>query len=72
VLTAAAVFSVYVHVWEKGRFEESKRTAEELAAGAVHIGDEHAIEFTEVILAEHKLNAEPVYLAAAKDATSRL
>jgi hypothetical protein len=70
--TAAAVFSAYVRVRENGRFEESKRTAEELAARAVRNGDEHAIKFTEVMLAEHKLNPDPVYLAAAEDVIGRL
>jgi hypothetical protein len=70
--TAAAVFCAYVQVREKGRFEESKRTAEELADRAVRNGDEHAIKFTEVMLAEHKLNPDPVYLAAAEDAIGRL
>jgi protein-S-isoprenylcysteine O-methyltransferase Ste14 len=32
----------------------------------------HAIKFTEVMLAEHKLNPDPVYLAAAEDAIGRL
>jgi hypothetical protein len=70
--TAAAVFSAYVRVREKGRLEQSKRTAEELAAGAVRNGDEHAIKFTEVMLAEHQLNPDPVYLAAADDMIRRL
>ena len=32
----------------------------------------HAIKFTEVMIAEHKLNPDPVYLAAAEDAIGRL
>ncbi len=70
--TAAAVFCAYVRVREAGRLEESKRTAEELANRAVESGDEHAIKFTEVMLAEHKLNPDPIYLAAAEDAIKRL
>jgi hypothetical protein len=70
--TAAAVFSAYVRVREKGRFEESKLPAEELASRAVRNGDEHAIKFTEVMLAEHKLHPDPAYLAAAEDAIGRL
>jgi hypothetical protein len=69
---AAAVFSAYVHVREKGRFEATKQTAEDLAARAVRNSDEHAIKFTEVMLAEHKLNPDPVYFAAAEDAICRL
>ena len=70
--TAAAVFSAYVHMREKGRFEESKLPAAELAARAVRNGDAHAIKFTEVMLAEHKLHPDPAYLAAAEDAIRRL
>lgn len=69
---AAAVFSAYVSGREKGRAEESKQKAEELAARAVRNGDEHAIKFTEVMLAEHKRSPDPVYLAAAEDAIGRL
>lgn len=70
--TAAAVFSAYVHVRESGRLEETRRGSEELTARAARNGDEHAIKFTEVMLAEHKLNPDPVYLAAADDAINRL
>ncbi len=39
---------------------------------AVETGDEHAIKFTDACLREYFLNPEPVYLAAALDATERL
>jgi hypothetical protein len=70
--TAAAVFSAYVRVRERGRFEQTKLTVEELAARAVRNGDEHAIKFTDVMLAEHRQNGDPIYLAAAEDAIKRL
>jgi hypothetical protein len=35
-------------------------------------GDEHAIRFTEVMLAEYKQHSDPAYLAAAEDAIGRL
>jgi hypothetical protein len=70
--TAAAVFSAYVRIRERNRPEETRQTTEELAARAIRNGDEHAIKFTEVMLAEHRLNPDPVYLAAAEDAIRRL
>jgi hypothetical protein len=51
---------------------EPKATAEELVARAVANGDEHAIKFTEALLAEHALRPDPAYLAAAEDAVTRL
>src|SRR5262249_4210092 len=68
---AAALFSAYVRVREKGRFEESQLTPDGLAHRAVRSGDEHAIKFTEVMLSEYRLNPDPVYLAAAEDAILR-
>jgi hypothetical protein len=38
----------------------------------VENGDEHAIKFTEALLAEHALRPDPAYLAAAEDAVERL
>jgi hypothetical protein len=45
---------------------------DELVDRAVATADEHAIKFTEACLREHALNPKPVYLAAARDAVSRL
>ena len=45
---------------------------DELADRAVASDDEHAIKFTEACLREHALNPQPVYLAAARDASERL
>ena len=70
--TAAAIYSAYARGRDFPRAEESKLTPNELAARAVKSGDEHAIKFTEVMIAEHKLNPDPVYLAAAEDAIRRL
>ena len=69
---AAAIYSAYAHERGLRKVEESRRTADELAALAVGDGDAHAIKFTEVMLAEHRLNPDPVYLAAAEDAIGHL
>jgi hypothetical protein len=45
---------------------------DELVAGAIATGDEHAIKFTAVCLDEHRRTAEPVFLAAAAHATRAL
>jgi hypothetical protein len=70
--TAAAIYAAYARGRDFLRAEESKLAPNELAALAVKSGDEHAIKFTEVMIAEHKLNPDPVYLAAAEDAIRRL
>jgi hypothetical protein len=43
-----------------------------LVDASVATGDEHAIKFTEACLREHAVSPDRVYLAAARDATSRL
>jgi hypothetical protein len=70
--TAAAIYSAYARAGDQRREEESKLTPEELAERAIKNGDAHAIKFTEVMMAEHKLNPDPIYLAAAEDAIKRL
>jgi len=35
-------------------------------------GDDHAIKFTEALLAENEIRSDPAYLAAAEDAVERL
>jgi hypothetical protein len=68
---AAAIYSAFARRGDAGREEECKLTGAELADGAVRSGDAHAIKFTEVMLSEHRLNPDPVYLAAARDAIRR-
>jgi len=70
--SGAAIYSAYARARDFRRPEESKLTSDELALRAIKNGDEHAIKFTEVMIAEHKLNPDPVYLAAAEDAIRRL
>src|SRR5262249_59284171 len=69
---AAAIYSAFGRPDDKPKSEESKLAPSELSTKAVQNGDAHAIKFTEVMLAEHKLNPDPVYLAAAEDAVGRL
>ncbi len=69
---AAAIYSAYARKSDERRSEDSKLTPAELAARAVENGAVHAIKFTEVMVSEHKLNPDPVYLAAAEDAIKRL
>jgi hypothetical protein len=69
---AAAIYSAYARPGDAGREFESKLTRDELAARAMDNGDAHAIKFTEVMLSEHVLNPDPVYLAAAEEAIKRL
>lgn len=70
--TAAAIYSAYARPGDARHEPESKLTHAELVSRALKSGDEHAIKFTEVMLAEHALNADPAYLAAAEDAIQRL
>lgn len=70
--SAAAIYAAYAHGRDERREPEPKLGRAELAAAAIANGDEHAIKFTEVMLAEHQLNPDPVYLAAAQDAVVRL
>jgi len=70
--TAAAIYSAYARAGDAHKETESKLARPDLIARALDSGDEHAIKFTEVMLAEHELNPDPAYLAAAEDAIKRL
>jgi hypothetical protein len=69
---AAGIYSAYARKGDRRGDEEPKRTRDELSTHAVKNGDPHAIKFTEVMLSEHAINPDPVYLAAAADAIQRL
>jgi hypothetical protein len=67
--TGAALYSVYATAKPDGHAVVAPtETPEQLIAGAVETGDDHAIKFTEVVLREYALNPNPVYLAAARHA----
>lgn len=70
--TAAAIYSAYARPGARPRDPEETLGRTELVARALESGDDHAIKFTEVMLAEHALNPDPAYLAAAEDAIARL
>ena len=52
--------------------EPPAASADDLASAAAATNDPHAIKFTEACLREYDVNPNPVYLAAAADATARL
>lgn len=70
--TAAAIYSAYARPDDKPRDPEPKLSRSQLVARALESANEHAIKFTEVMMAEYELNPDPVYLAAAEDAIQRL
>ena len=51
---------------------EAAGTFDDLIDRAIATRDEHAIKFTEACRREHALNPKPAYLAAARDAVTRL
>ena len=70
---AAGIYAAYARRDNPRRDpRESRLTPPELAERALANGDEHAIKFTEALLAEHALRPDPAYLAAAEDAVERL
>jgi Questin oxidase-like len=69
---AAAIYSAYARPSDPKTREESKLDRGELVAAAIRAGGDHAIKFTEVMLTEHGIQPDPVYLAAAEDAIARL
>jgi hypothetical protein len=50
----------------------TKRYSDSLVEQAVQGRDEHAIKFVEACQSEFQLTADPVFFAAARDATARL
>ncbi len=70
--TAAGIYAAYARRGGRESASEPRLSREELAARAIANGDAHAIKFTEVLLAEHRLNPDPAYLLAAEDANQRL
>jgi Questin oxidase-like len=69
---AAAIYSIYARRGPAPAIADPKLAPAELAARAVENGADHAIKFTEALLAENALSPDPVYLAAAEDAVARL
>ena len=72
--TCAAVYAWY-GVREPEPYidaDVSGHDSEELVDRALHAAGPHTIKFTEACLREHAINPNPVYLAAALDATDRV
>jgi hypothetical protein len=69
--TSAGIYAAF-GATVKASSSDSAPDAHDLVGLAVKNGDEHAIKFTEVCLREHALNAQPVYLVAARDACAHL
>jgi len=69
---AAGIYSAYARDVVGARIPEPRLGRDDITARAVENGDEHAIKFTEALLAEHAIKPDPVYLAAAEDAVERL
>jgi hypothetical protein len=68
----AGIYAAYAHRENPVRDPAPRLAPEELVARAVDNGDEHAIKFTEALLAENAIRPDPAYLAAAEDAVQRL
>jgi hypothetical protein len=69
---AAGLYATYGNPKNRPALPESRPKAEDLADRAVRSGNEHAIKLTEACLREHAIAPNPIYLAAAADAVSRL
>jgi hypothetical protein len=69
---AAAIYCVFGNSPGAPRYMKINNGIDSLIDRAVETGDEHAIKFTDACLREYSFNPEPVYLAAALDATDRL
>ncbi len=69
---AAAIYCVFGKAPGSAGYIRVDEGREALIDRAVETGDEHAVKFTDACLREYSLNPEPVYLAAALDATERL
>jgi hypothetical protein len=68
----AGIYAAYARRENALREPEATSTRQELVARAVQNGDEHAIKFTEALLAEHEIQPDPAYLSAAEDVVTRL
>ena len=69
---ATAIYAAFGRRGDPAHTADPKLSRAELIARALDNGNEHAIKFTETLLCEHDLHAEPAYLAAAEDAVARL
>ena len=69
---SAAIYCIYARRGAARPRGASTLAPAELAGRAIENGADHAIKFTEALLAENALRPDPAYLAAAEDAVARL
>jgi hypothetical protein len=69
---AAGLYVTMAQTATTDAIEPPQGDEQDLIERAVATGDEHAIKFTEACLREYALHPQPVYLAAARDASGRL
>lgn len=70
--TAMAIYAIYARRDDPPVDPAPRLSPVELVGRALDSGDEHAIKFTEALLAEHALAPDPAYLAAAEHAVAHL
>lgn len=69
---AAAVYTVFGKGPGSAGYIRTNSSINSMIDRALETGDEHAVKFTDACLKEYSLNPEPVYIAAALDASERL
>ena len=69
---AAAIYCIYARPGPTPAIAAPTLAPAELVGRAIENGADHAIKFTEALLAENALRPDPAYLAAAQDAVARL
>ncbi len=70
---AAGIYSAYGEPAAVSTYSpDDDYNSEDIVEQAIRTTDEHAIKFVEACLDEHRLNPDPLFLAAAADAAARL
>ncbi len=67
--TAAALYTIYGQEGFSLACSTFDGKWDDIIERAIATGDEHAVKFTEACLREHKINSNPIFLAAACHAT---
>ena len=70
---AAGIYSAYGEPGAVSTYaRDDQPDLEDIVEQAIRTADEHAIKFVEACLDEHRRNPDPLFLAAAADAATRL
>ena len=70
---AAGIYSAYAEPAAVSTYSgDAEYDLDDIVEQAIRTGDEHAIKFVEACLHEHRRNPDPLFLAAAADASARL